>query len=166
VNCEHCFSTPCIITRLTLDNSFGVMTIMNFMSGPYSVFNVAILLYLVIMIACECPRGFYQPQGTSRVEECQPCPRGTFGLTKDLASPSCSGYCPVGTYNDRLGAISAEDCLKCPPGTWGNTEGLTSRKCSGSCRIGTYSPEWGMNSSKGCLSCPPNYHGWQCDSKY
>lgn len=129
-------------------------------------FNSILVFYFVVLVVCECPRGFYQPQGTLREEECQPCPRGTYGLTKDLINPACSGKCPIGTYNDRLGAISDEDCLKCPPGTWGDKKGLTSRKCSGFCPMRTYSPEWGMNSSKGCLPCPLNYHGWQCDVRH
>mmetsp|Transcript_33776 Transcript_33776/g.34413 ORF Transcript_33776/g.34413 Transcript_33776/m.34413 type:complete len:140 (-) Transcript_33776:182-601(-) len=130
--------------------------------NPLQIINFVLVAYCILLISCECPRGFYQPEGTSRIEVCEPCPRGHFGATKDLNTAFCSGKCPIGTYNDRLGAISDEDCQLCPPGTWGNTKGLTTRKCSGACPFGTYSSVWGLNSSTGCLTCPTGYKGWQC----
>ena len=41
----------------------------------------------------KCPRGYYCINGVR-----SPCPGGTFGNSTGLASSSCSGFCPSGSY--------------------------------------------------------------------
>ena len=108
-----------------------------------------------------CPRGKYRSQGLRRAE-CVWCPRGVYGATEGLTDATCTAPCPVGRYNDQLGAKSDDDCRLCPPGKYGKSTGLLTHECSGTCPVGTYSSLAGIDTSSDCVQCPVAYRGWQC----
>jgi len=110
-----------------------------------------------------CRLGFYREPGTSgtSLDECIPCPRGTYGSSEGLTNSKCSGYCPKGTYQDQLAATSINDCLPCPKGVYGDSIGLQSKDCSNPCPDGTYSNHEGLIRENECIDCPPDYRGSQ-----
>ena len=96
------------------------------------------------------------------------CPKGQFGNTSLLASPSCSGKCLPGDYCPS-GSILPTICplghycpdgisaLLCPDGRYGSEEGLKDRSCSGVCPAGYFCPE-GSTSATGNI-CPAGSYG-------
>jgi hypothetical protein len=129
-------------------------------------FNIFIILiiYFIININSEvlydnldsfdeCGRGTYKTHLTDssgkligEKRNCQKCPRGKYGSTIGLTTDSCTDLCPVGTYNDILGAQTIDDCKLCPVGKYGSTRGLKSNSCSGSCPVGKFSRTEGLTS--------------------
>ncbi|OEH77833.1 hypothetical protein cyc_01966 [Cyclospora cayetanensis] len=96
-----------------------------------------------------CPPGWYQDLKAQT--ECKVCPAGNYctdtSATPSLKCPqgyyclkgSFSGYeypCPLGTYNNQVGAKSSSECLPCPPGKYCGSRGLT--EPTGDCLAGYY----------------------------
>jgi hypothetical protein len=109
-----------------------------------------------------CPRGSFRSHNS---RACTFCPRGTYGSTSGLTDATCTAPCPLGTYNDVVGARTVDDCRECPPGKFGNVLGLTNAECSGPCPPGRYSLQPGLASPTGCVNCPRLYYMWQCNEK-
>jgi hypothetical protein len=64
-----------------------------------------------------CPKGTYgEFTGLSSVNQCKPCPPGTYASIPGSQSSACSSSCPLGTYNDVYGSKTVRDCKKCPYG--------------------------------------------------
>ena len=89
---------------------------------------------------------------------------GRYGSTTRLISKQCTAPCPMGRYNDQLGAKSVRDCRPCPKGKFGSTQALTTASCSGGCPTGKYSNLKGIIQAAQCKDCYVGYRGWQCDS--
>jgi hypothetical protein len=93
-----------------------------------------------------CPRGFYRYEDR---RECMPCEKGTYGNTEGLVG-GCPGICPMGTYNDLLGAKTIDDCKQCPEGFFGSAVGMKTSECSGPCPPGRFSSATGITSVLKC----------------
>ncbi len=124
------------------------------------VFLVALIIISIssFVDAVNCTRGNYNKNGA-----CTPCPRGRYGSTDGLTSPLCTAACPIGKYNDMLGAKTDDDCRLCPVGFYGATAGLTRSSCSGACPAGKFSSKFGLTTIAGCADCPKSYFEWQCN---
>lgn len=117
-----------------------------------------------------CPHGTYRPQGSTnlkmvtgqREDGCVPCPKGVYGDSSGLTSPSCTAPCPLGTYSDRPGLTSKSQCTLCPQGTYGSATGLTTNTCSGKCPRGKYSNVYGSITINDCIICPNELQTAQC----
>mmetsp|Transcript_13452 Transcript_13452/g.20357 ORF Transcript_13452/g.20357 Transcript_13452/m.20357 type:complete len:4776 (+) Transcript_13452:55-14382(+) len=124
-----------------------------------------------------CPAGFYCPINTEAVNVHQRCPRGFYcppGTTFSTEFP-----CPEGTYNPKIGSISASDCITCPPGYYceegsywygefpcledyfcpEGTHSFASTVEQGRyqprrCPRGTYNPSQGGKNMSDCQTCP------------
>lgn len=65
---------------------------------------------------------FADRSGGKSISDCRPCPRGTYGDTKGLATRKCSGRCSdlntpkTKYYGDSEGLASRSDCKVCPKG--------------------------------------------------
>lgn len=106
-----------------------------------------------------CGRGFY---GSNGYAPCKPCPKGRYGLLSGMDSAVCSGACPTGKYNDKLGMISDDDCKPCPPNTYSAATALTDESLCTACAVGKYNPYFGSSASSACVSCDDGYMGWEC----
>ena len=97
--------------------------------------------------ALPCRPGTYNPV-TGRTT-CLLCASGTF---QPLTGQSfCDGFCPLGTFSVRAGAVNSSTCSPCPAGTYGLGEG--SSACT-PCPSGSYSTALGAISSTTCTPCP------------
>ena len=81
-----------------------------------------------------CPVGYYCVKG-SKVK----CPPGTYGNSRGLSDPSCTGPCGIGFYCP-IGSFNATS-HRCPAGRYGSTIGLLNSACSGPCAPGYHCPE-------------------------
>ena len=113
-----------------------------------------------------CPIGRYRTQGGTdlvtvkgglRVDGCMPCGRGYYGDAVGQTLSTCTSPCPLGRYNDRLGATSEGECKYCPKGKYGSTTGLRTRACTADCPAGRYTASIGNTASADCLECPNGY---------
>merc|ERR1711871_1676871 len=109
----------------------------------------------------ECPAGQYSNISMG-IEICELCPAGRFSPRSGRASIDSCLYCPIGTYQMRLGSTQ---CEICDPGTYSNTEGsLYCQMCAPGhvsysgypncepCPMGSYNPGGGGHQ---CLPCAP-----------
>ena len=55
-----------------------------------------------------CPKGTYRE--TQYTKECKLCPKGYYGNTEGLTTPTCTAPCPIGRYSDRFGLKYVDDC--------------------------------------------------------
>ena len=112
----------------------------------------------------ECPAGSFAPANAS---QCETCLSGSYAPTKassscldcpvmtsskrgalECVSSTCKG-CPVGTYLDFMGAVSADNCSVCLPGAY-------SMGFAGACTlcpVGTSSSAYGAESVQSCTQC-------------
>lgn len=119
-----------------------------------------------------CPPGtFRDTYPTQTVDDCLPCPPGTY----------CSGNgnnvmpCNPGTYSDKNGSVN---CLSCPTGSYCQFGSVMPQICEtgtvapkGSsactpCESGQYTPGPGYGSCLTCLSSYWAVDNWHCQDKY
>lgn len=70
----------------------------------------------------ECEAGYYcdEEESTDGTPYSKRCPRGQYCV----AGTSTPADCPIGTYNNKLGAANDSFCIDCPPGKICDTAGL------------------------------------------
>lgn len=97
-----------------------------------------------------CEEGFYCDEGSSAGVICPAgffCPNGT---------PSSDHHpCPIGTYGNLSGLVSADQCVECPAGHYcpqGRRDEPTTAPLP--CKPGTYNPYNGTGHEFNCLLCP------------
>ena len=95
-----------------------------------------------------CPPGLYRSTGSGTGRTCLPCPPGVFGAAPGLASPQCSGPCPVGYWCPEVSVNGTAN--PCPQGTYGELEGQGSAAACLPCRAGAFS----QPGAAACTPCP------------
>lgn len=93
------------------------------------------------LVAQACARGSYLFQ-----DVCIPCSAGTFSSEIGGFSADVCKFCPVGSYNWKLGATA---CTSCPPGSFSK---LAKSVACAACRAGSYQSSEG---STECWLCAP-----------
>jgi len=94
-----------------------------------------------------CPVGTYNNYlKSSRILNTDPCPKGEY---YDLNEPGGCKPCPKGKYNNEFGQVGVQYCIECPPTTYSDSEGATSCK---DCPFGTYPSRADRTH---CLDCDP-----------
>ena len=113
----------------------------------------------------KCPTGTHNPStGGYSLEDCQPCPYGSFCAEGAGAAACPVGHycpestnstdefpCPEGTYRDTPGAVDIQQCRPCGLGKF-CTEASVS---PGACGVGTYNDF--SNMAAECKLCPAGY---------
>jgi hypothetical protein len=120
------------------------------------------------LLQMRCGLGTYSLGGPNATGACTPCPVGRYGSTTGLASPTCTGLCPAGSY---CGLGTGVPPL-CPPGTYSGDGASSCTLCPGS--LAYSSPPavalsactactTGCNSTSalfGAYLCPPTSLEW------
>mmetsp|Transcript_13357 Transcript_13357/g.20137 ORF Transcript_13357/g.20137 Transcript_13357/m.20137 type:complete len:4168 (+) Transcript_13357:169-12672(+) len=108
----------------------------------------------------KCPAGTYITKQDGRLEDCLPCPKGTFSSVVGAISNSTCSPCPIFTYGPLSANPKLENCISCVNGDYmiSNAQGLTEydHLCR-PCPAGTASetPLFGFSS---CKACQPGFY--------
>ena len=101
-------------------------------------------------ITWECALGLWMPligKWQGDITNCtELCFAGTFGVTNDLTTPTCSGPCPIGHFCD-AGTI---DPSPCRPGTYMPGTGATSHALCLPCAPGDFQSDSGATACRAC----------------
>lgn len=91
----------------------------------------------------KCERGWWCSGGVK-----QPCPAGTFGRTRGLTSPKCSGFCPAGFACPQ----ASPEPIKCEPGTYSTGVAKACTRCPGAAAAGPPPGAQACVHSRSCCS--------------
>merc|ERR1719356_478273 len=80
---------------------------------------------------------------------------GTWSDRVRAVSPGTCVACGVGKWGIALGAESASQCIDCSPGTWNDQTGAGSQSACRKCPQGTWSEQRGAGSESTCVACAP-----------